>query len=394
MQRSIIFLFVFLFIIGTTASAYAFFEQGWQNVFCKITLFGSPNFLVCDNMKDTLTFQAGQDIAITLDNVTDTITIAATVEKIDENGTNLGTSGATVFRGEVSHIWNFARLAEGSNISLSENSTHVIISAAGSSGEANTGANVGSGIGQIFRDKTGVALNFKTLKAGTNISLQNNADDVTISSTTGATQLDDLTDVTLSGVLYGHILQFSGTQWQNTLFKSNSITCPGTDKISGYNNQTGQFTCSIDSSGSGSGPTVLSSSVTCSSTTTYCTIFTVPLTPSSGNMINFYLIAETNTNGAALQFRVRATNTGTLGTCTIKTPSTATAFTTDNIAVSTAPADDANTAWAAAANRPQAISIYCGVETNSSTQNLVLEYQMEVAATGTIHAGSNYIKTP
>jgi len=53
----------------------------------------------------------------------------------------------------------------------------------GGGGEANTGTNVGSGTGQVFRDKTGITLNFKTLLQGSNITITNNADDITISST-------------------------------------------------------------------------------------------------------------------------------------------------------------------------------------------------------------------
>jgi len=51
------------------------------------------------------------------------------------------------------------------------------------SGEDNTGANVGAGTGTIFRDKIGVVLNFKTVIGGANISVVDNADDITISST-------------------------------------------------------------------------------------------------------------------------------------------------------------------------------------------------------------------
>ena len=42
------------------------------------------------------------------------------------------------------------------------------------------GANVGAGTGLIFRDKTGTVLNFKSLIAGTDIVVTNNADDITI----------------------------------------------------------------------------------------------------------------------------------------------------------------------------------------------------------------------
>lgn len=52
-------------------------------------------------------------------------------------------------------------------------------------GESNTGSNVGTGEGSIFRDKTTTVLNFKTLKQGTNITITNNADDVTIAASGG-----------------------------------------------------------------------------------------------------------------------------------------------------------------------------------------------------------------
>ena len=58
-------------------------------------------------------------------------------------------------------------------------------SSPGSGGEANLAANVGSGVGQVFRDKAGVTFNFKTLLAGSNINITDNADDITIAATSG-----------------------------------------------------------------------------------------------------------------------------------------------------------------------------------------------------------------
>jgi hypothetical protein len=52
-------------------------------------------------------------------------------------------------------------------------------------GKLTTGANVGTGTGTIFRDKTGTTANFKTLIAGTNITITNNADDITIEASGG-----------------------------------------------------------------------------------------------------------------------------------------------------------------------------------------------------------------
>jgi uncharacterized protein YegP (UPF0339 family) len=51
----------------------------------------------------------------------------------------------------------------------------------GGGGEVNDGANVGAGQG-IFRDKTGVTLNFKTLTAGANISFNPSADELEIAA--------------------------------------------------------------------------------------------------------------------------------------------------------------------------------------------------------------------
>jgi len=57
-------------------------------------------------------------------------------------------------------------------------------------GQENTGANVGAGQGNVFRDKTGVVLNFKTLLQGSNITITDNADDITIAATGGAGEVN------------------------------------------------------------------------------------------------------------------------------------------------------------------------------------------------------------
>lgn len=54
-----------------------------------------------------------------------------------------------------------------------------------SGAEVNAAANVGLGTGTIYRDKSGATLNLKSIKAGTNITITNNADDVEIAATGG-----------------------------------------------------------------------------------------------------------------------------------------------------------------------------------------------------------------
>lgn len=66
----------------------------------------------------------------------------------------------------------------------STTSNPIPTSGGGGTGEANTASNVGAGDG-VFKQKTGVDLEFKSLIGGTNVTIVNNANDLTINATGG-----------------------------------------------------------------------------------------------------------------------------------------------------------------------------------------------------------------
>ena len=63
------------------------------------------------------------------------------------------------------------------------------------SGEANTSSNVGTGEGTLAKAKVGVNLPFKSIKAGTNVTISNNTDDVTKNSIVGGGEIQDATNI-------------------------------------------------------------------------------------------------------------------------------------------------------------------------------------------------------
>ncbi|MBD3261342.1 MAG: hypothetical protein GF334_06590, partial [Candidatus Altiarchaeales archaeon] len=95
----------------------------------------------------------------------------------DNTGTNLG-FGASVYKQKSGVTLEFKSLTAGSNVTITENDFDVEITA-NTAGESNTASNVGAG-NEIFKQKTGVDLEFRSLSAGPNITLTQNSDDVEI----------------------------------------------------------------------------------------------------------------------------------------------------------------------------------------------------------------------
>jgi hypothetical protein len=140
---------------------------------------------------------------VTLTSGADTVTIASAAGTGEANtASNVGTGEGLVFKGKSGVNFEFKRIAAGSNITVTNGSNDITI-AASSSGEANTTSNAGAGVG-LAKAKAGVDLPFKSLVAGSNISITGNADDVTIASTaSGFTAGGDLSGTSTSQTVVG-----------------------------------------------------------------------------------------------------------------------------------------------------------------------------------------------
>ena len=187
--------------------------------------------------------------------------------------------------------------------------------------------------------------------------------------------------LTSTSIALGDILKSDGTDFKrlargsaNQVLKVNS---GGTDIEWGTDD-------------TGGGRTVLASTVTSTSTSAYTAIFTIPLTASKYQSIDFDLIADSDTSGDALQFRTSLSAAGAIGNCNYATPTSATATTFDLIAVGAA----ADTAETAILNtNPFPVRVYCTVLEDASASNLILEFQNEVAGTVHVRQGSSYLHT-
>lgn len=114
------------------------------------------------------------------------------------DGANVGAGVGLIFRDKVGTILNFKTLINGVNMIITNQADDIILT---TSAEINIAGNVGAGTGLIFRGKTGVQLDFKTLIAGAGITINNNANDIEIVSAAGLGDLEFLRDKELAGDL-------------------------------------------------------------------------------------------------------------------------------------------------------------------------------------------------
>ncbi|SVE51211.1 uncharacterized protein METZ01_LOCUS504065, partial [marine metagenome] len=107
-------------------------------------------------------------------------------------GSTVGREG--VFASKVSLDLQFKSLVAGSGISLSSDASEITVTNSSTNiGDITGASNTGSGSG-VWKDKSGNTLRFKSLVGGTNITLTEAADTVSIAASTNATTLNSLAD--------------------------------------------------------------------------------------------------------------------------------------------------------------------------------------------------------
>jgi hypothetical protein len=145
------------------------------------------------NLNDLVTESGTVYRNITAITVPETFTPSKWVEVGGESNTasNVGT-GVDVFLQKLGIDLEFRTLLANAEVLITQNALDLafsigeiaqskitgLVTALGT--KIDTIVNVGSGVGQVFRDKVGTTLNLKTLLAGTDITITNNADDITI----------------------------------------------------------------------------------------------------------------------------------------------------------------------------------------------------------------------
>ena len=158
---------------------------------------------------------------INLTEQVDTVTIEATGGGAGEANTqtNQG-AGAGLGLPKSGVDLPLKSIVQGTNISITEQADTITISAAGSVGEANTTSNQGGGE-PLALTKSGVDLPFKTLTASGGVTLTPTADTLAIGVQLG---LDSLTDVTVLLPADGQVLQYLGGSWINAALAISDIS--------------------------------------------------------------------------------------------------------------------------------------------------------------------------
>lgn len=136
-----------------------------------------------------------------------------------------------IFKNKVGNTLNFKNLIPGENIKITNslNNNEVIISTTAdvlSAGEANEGINLGGGI-EVYKEKNGVQLAFRTLSAGSGINLIESSDTILVSAAAFPSIETFVTKDSLTGFnVGGGSGLFNSVSGSGLIFKTLSATTP------------------------------------------------------------------------------------------------------------------------------------------------------------------------
>lgn len=129
-------------------------------------------------------FSAGTNVTITTGATEITINATGGGGSGETNTMSSVGSGNSIFKQKTGVNFEIRSLSAGTNVTITTGDTITInASSSGGSGETNTASSVGVG-NSIFKQKSGVDLEFRSLSAGTNITITT-GDTITINSTGG-----------------------------------------------------------------------------------------------------------------------------------------------------------------------------------------------------------------
>lgn len=140
-------------------------------------------------------------------NETKNFTLSTLLDWVDENTgldlANIG-NGVDIYTERVGNDFELKSLVAGTNVAITTTSDEITISAAGAAGEINTASNLAGGVG-IFAQKVLTDLEFKSLVAGTNISIVADDDTLTLSTTAEVNVIDSASSIGSGADVYKQV---------------------------------------------------------------------------------------------------------------------------------------------------------------------------------------------
>lgn len=140
-----------------------------------------PDAATLTGTEEVAAVQSGDTVKATAQNIAN----LAPASGETNTASNVGAGVGKIFKQKDGVDLELKTIKAGTDISISNDVSEVTVNSTVAPGETNTASNVGTGAGKPFKEKSGVDLRFKSIKAGTNITVTNGADDITIDAAGG-----------------------------------------------------------------------------------------------------------------------------------------------------------------------------------------------------------------